>query len=70
MREPDPTPMVWTTKGNMPVEFLDYNVEWFENPDEIGLVEVYRHQGEIVRRSVHVRKKEGLSMDGDQAAFA
>ena len=69
MREPDPTPMIWTTKGNMPVEFLEYRTEWCDAPDSITMAEIYTHLGEVVRRSVHVYNKTGLSMGSAQAEF-
>jgi hypothetical protein len=59
-------PLIWTAKGNMPIEQLEYRTEWFENADEIGLAEIYEFKGEVVRRSVHVRKKRGADMGAEQ----
>lgn len=69
MREPDATPMIHTIKGNMPVDLLDYSVEWFENDSEVGMVEEYKHNGMSVRRSVHIHKKQGMAMGAGQADF-
>jgi hypothetical protein len=60
-------PLIWTTKGNMPISALECKVEWFENDGEIGLAETYLHEGEVVRRSVHIRKKEGADIGAEQA---
>jgi hypothetical protein len=62
-------PMIWTAKGNMPIADLQYRTEWTENDDEIGMAEIYEFEGEVVRRSVHIRKKQGLAMVGKQAAL-
>lgn len=59
-------PLIWTTKGNMPVADLEYQTHWFENESEIGFSETYLHDGEIVRRSVHIRKKEGADIGAEQ----
>lgn len=59
-------PLIWTTKGNMPVAALEYKTDWFENEGEIGLAETYLHEGEVVRRSVHIRKKEGANIGAEQ----
>lgn len=60
-------PLIYTTKGNMPVSELDYSTSWGENGEEIAFAEEYRHQGEIVRRSVHIMKKRGAEMGAEQA---
>lgn len=65
----DQVPMIWTTHGNLPVEILDYKTEWTDGQDEITMAEVYQYNGEVVRRSVHVYKKQGASMGADQAVF-
>jgi len=69
MQEPDPRPMIWTTKGNLPIDILEYRTEWYDAPDDITMAEIYTHRGEVVRRSVHVFKKQGASMGADQAVF-
>jgi hypothetical protein len=63
------TPLIYTTKGNLPIASLAYNVEWSENDDEVTMAEVYKHENEIVRRSVHVHKKHGVVTGAKQAIF-
>ena len=62
-------PLIWTNKGNLPIADLEYKVDWFETNDEIGMSEEYSHEGEVVRRSVHVRKKQGSAVGAEQVTF-
>lgn len=52
------TPLIWTNKGNLPVENLEYSSQWFETDDHIKLVETYILEGEVVKQNVHLRIKE------------
>jgi hypothetical protein len=69
MREPDATPMIWTTKGNVPIKMMDYRTEWNDSPESMTLAEIYELNGEVVRRSVHVYNKIGSRMGTQQAIF-
>lgn len=60
MPSPTDTPLIWTTKGNLPVGSLEYCPTWTEAPDEISFVEEYRLEGEVVKRNVHVYLKKGV----------
>ena len=62
-------PLIYTTKGNLPIASLAYHVEWSENADEVTMAEVYEYENEIVRRSVHVHKKHGIEAGAQQADF-
>jgi hypothetical protein len=53
-------PLIYTTKGNLPVADLKYRHEWAEDGDSISLVEEYFLGDELVRRNVHMRLKKGL----------
>lgn len=59
-------PMIYTTKGNLPVSQLEYVTQWGENESEVAFAEEYRHEGELVRRSVHIMKKKGADMGTEQ----
>ena len=55
------TPMIWTKDGNMPIESLEYRVEWnvgrdaFGNVDSVTWAGIHTNAaGEIVRREAHV----------------
>lgn len=56
-------PLIWTTKGNIPVESLAYSSEWFISDEEIKLVETHRLGDEIVRQSAHIYVKRSLLSD-------
>jgi len=52
-------PLIWTTKGNLPISSLQYRHQWTETAAEITLVEEYLLGEEIVKRNVHVMLKRG-----------
>lgn len=54
-------PLIWTTKGNVPVDSLRYRHQWIDTADETTFVEEYLDGEEIVKRNVHVFLKKGLS---------
>lgn len=58
----DDEPLIYTSKGNLPVSSLDYKHQWIEDDVAITFVEEYRLQGELVKRSSHARLKKGLEM--------
>ena len=60
-------PLIWTTKGNLPISSLEYRHEWSEDDNEICFVEEYRLDGEIVKRSVHLCLRKGLLAIGEAA---
>lgn len=53
-------PLIFTSKGNLPLASLKYNHSWVEDEVAITFVEEYRLEGEIVKRSAHSRLKQGL----------
>lgn len=53
-------PLIYTSRGNLPVSSLDYETRWEDTPDYIKFVEVYRLDDEVVRESAHVYSKRGL----------
>lgn len=60
-------PLIWTTKGNLPVASLQYRTEWDVQEAYIKLTETYLLGDEIVRQSAHVYDKRGISMAGHAA---
>ena len=60
------TPLVWTTKGNMPIDSLVYSTTWIETETCIKLVETYMLGDEVVKQNAHVRLK-GLATQVVQA---
>lgn len=62
-------PLIYTVKGNLPVEDLRYHHEWQEDDSAITLVEEYYLGDELVRRNVHARLKKGLPFLLKQQTF-
>lgn len=56
-------PLIYTTKGNVPIASLAYSTSWEDRPDSITFVEEYRDGEEIVKRAVHVLSKVGVTGD-------
>jgi hypothetical protein len=63
MSDPTDTPLIYTSRGNLPMDQLDYSTRWEDNPDFTKFVETYRYQGEVVRESAHVLTHQGLSFE-------
>jgi hypothetical protein len=62
-------PLIFTTKGNLPVADLTYKHEWQEDDNSIMLIEEYYLGDELVRRNVHARLKQGLQSLYQQASI-
>ena len=68
MPDPNVQPLVYTTRGNLPADSLTYSTRWEEPRTEDGsappwtkFIETYTLDGEVVRESVHVLHRQGLS---------
>lgn len=55
------TPLIYTIKGNLPVENLRYEPHWEDTEDYIKFVETYYLGDEVVKQSAHVYSKRGVS---------
>jgi hypothetical protein len=62
-------PLVWTSKGNLPVDELQHEVEWEVKTDYIKLIERYMLAGEIVKESAHVYSRMGVTGEAVSASF-
>ena len=63
-------PLIWTTKGNVPIEDLTYQTAWDVSDAYIKFVERYLDaSGEVVKESAHVYDKVGISANALAAAF-
>ena len=61
-------PLIYTTKGNVPVASLTLETAWDLQETYVKFVERYRDAtGEIVKESAHVYSKLGLMGDGSVA---
>jgi hypothetical protein len=65
----DSEPLIWTSKGNLPIASLAYSHAWEETPDFLKFSETYTLNGEIVKQSAHVYLKQGQSAQPDQGDF-
>lgn len=54
------TPLIYTTKGNYPIELLGYSVRWEDTPEYTKFIETYTLDGEVVRESAHVMGKRAM----------
>jgi len=57
-------PMIYTSKGNLPIASLRPAVQWTVNENEIILASELWQGEECVRREVHVKKLKGESALG------
>lgn len=62
-------PLIWTTKGNLPVASLEYYVGWDITEDSIVFKEQYRFEGEIVKENAHVKLLKGGDAIPEAAQF-
>lgn len=53
-------PLIYTTRGNLPIASLEYGTHWIDAEDYIKFIEIYTLDGEVVRESAHVYSKRGL----------
>jgi hypothetical protein len=64
-------PLIWTSKGNVPLASLTLETAWDIQDTYIKFVERYRDStGEIVKESAHAYSKVGLIGDGSVAPLA
>lgn len=58
-------PLIYTSKGNLPVDSLEYKVDWRVSPEQIVFVETYLQGSEVVKQSSHVHVLTGVAMSGE-----
>lgn len=63
------TPLIYTAKGNLPIDQLEYSTTWEDNDVYTKLTETYKLAGEVVRESVHVLSRKNLELGLVQGAF-
>ena len=62
-------PLIYTTKGNVPLASLQYSNTWENRPDAVVFSETYTLDGEVVKRSVHAYSKRGLAAEADAGSI-
>jgi len=65
------TPLIYTAKGNVPIDTLRYEHRWEDTPDETTLYESwFAADGELVKNNCHKLARRPLTIGGEQAAMA
>lgn len=55
-------PLIWTSKGNLPIASLQYEHAWEDTPETMTFRETYTLHGDIVKQSAHVYLKQGAHL--------
>ena len=51
----DSVPLIYTIKGNVPIQSLTYSHEWIDSATDLKFVETYRDSmGQIAKQSPHI----------------
>lgn len=58
-------PLIYTTKGNLPLSMLEYKHYRQDQPGVVVFVEEYLLKGESVKRAVHVLPVVGICREGE-----
>ena len=56
-------PLIYTTKGNVPIDTLESANEWEDTETYTKFIEIYKLNGEVVRQAAHVMMKNGQQME-------
>ena len=62
-------PLIWTTKGNLPIASLEYFTGWEDTEKYLKFVERYTLDGEVVKEGAHIYIKQGLEMNPETESF-
>mgnify|MGYP000049967041 FL=1 len=62
-------PLIYTTKGNLPIASLEYSHKWEDLETCIKFSETYTLDGEVVKQSAHVLMKTGLAVGAELEQF-
>lgn len=55
-------PLIWTSRGNLPIASLRYETYWENTDNYVKFVErYYAANGEIVKEGAHVLTKRGVT---------
>lgn len=65
MGDHDEVPLIFTSKGNLPIANLKQRVLWTDNEDETICAAEMWLGDECVRREVHIYKRKGLEVLGE-----
>lgn len=63
-------PMIYTTKGNMPLDMLTYSTRWQVTAEHVQFIETYTLHDEIVKENAHVLMLSGVAAEAQQQTFS
>ena len=58
-----PEPLVYTTKGNLPISSLEYFYWWENTEDYMKFVQGYKLDGEVIKQEAHAYLKKGIGIE-------
>jgi hypothetical protein len=58
-------PLIYTTKGNLPIKDLNYSHSWEDADTYMKFIETYTLDGEVVKQSAHVFMKQGQQLNSE-----
>ena len=59
-------PLIYTTKGNVPVKDLTVKNMWHDDPDSIVFAREWYLDGELVKREAHVYQRNGIVLEAQK----
>lgn len=54
-------PLIYTSKGNIPLASLEYSHAWEDTDTYTKFTETHTLEGEVVKQAVHIMMKTGQS---------
>jgi hypothetical protein len=62
-------PLIYTSKGNVPIDSLEYKTIWDDNENYISFTEQYFDGDELVKSSTHVYSKKPLEFTSESGSL-
>ena len=63
-------PLIWTSKGNVQIDSLEYKTSWDDQDDYISFTEQYFNGEELVKSSTHVYSKKPLEFASESGTIS
>ena len=63
-------PLIWTSKGNLPLSSLEYETRWEQSETYIKFIETHRLDDEVVREAAHVLMLQPLTSMAETEEFS
>ena len=62
-------PLIWTSKGNLPLAVLKYETKWEQTDTYVKFIEIHRFGDEVVREAAHVLMLQPLTSMAETEEF-